>query len=66
MPYESEKITRKLRIDKQLQSAGWNVIPYSSGMDLSVLSNHAVEELPIDNGPADYTLFVNGVLLGVV
>jgi type I restriction enzyme R subunit len=66
MPYESEKITRKLRIDKQLQSAGWIVIPYSPEMDLSVLTNHAVEELPTDNGPADYALVVNGALLGVV
>lgn len=29
MPYESEKQTRKNRIDKQLQAAGWTIIPYS-------------------------------------
>ena len=50
MPYESEKITRKKRIDKQLKSAGWFVIPYHEGMDLSQLTNHAVEELPTKNG----------------
>lgn len=66
MPYESEKVTRKLRIDKQLQSTGWVIIPYSSGLDISALTCHAVEEWPTSNGPADYALVVNGKLLGVV
>lgn len=66
MTYESEKITRKKRIDQQLKAAGWLIIPYSEGMDLSTLSNHAIEELQTKNGPADYALVVNGKLLGVV
>lgn len=66
MTYESEKITRKKRIDQQLKAAGWLIIPYSEGMDLSGLINHAIEELQTNNGPADYALVVNGKLLGVV
>jgi len=66
MTYESEKITRKKRIDQQLKSAGWLIIPYSEGMDFSALTNHAIEELQTNNGPADYALVVNGKLLGVV
>lgn len=34
--------------------------------DPSNLSNHAVEEYPTDNGPADYALFVQGKLLGII
>ena len=66
MPYESEKITRKKRIDKQLKTAGWQIIPYTQGMDISQLTNHAIEELQTNNGPADYALVVNGQLLAVV
>lgn len=66
MTYESEKITRKKRIDQQLKATGWLIVPYSEGMDLSSLTNHAIEELQTNNGPADYALVVNGKLLGVV
>lgn len=66
MTYESEKITRKKRIDQQLKAAGWVIISYSEGMDLTILTNHAIEELQTNNGPADYALVVNGKLLGVV
>ncbi len=41
-------------------------MPYSEGMDLTGLTNHAIEELQTNNGPADYALIVNGNLLGVV
>lgn len=66
MAYESEKITRKKRIDQQLKAAGWLIIPYSEEMDFSTLTNHAIEELQTKNGPADYALFANGSLYGVV
>lgn len=66
MTYESEKITRKKRIDQQLKATGWLIVPYSEGMDLSGLTNHAIEELQTNNGPADYAFVVNGKLLGVV
>ena len=66
MTYESEKITRKKRIDQQLKAAGWIIIPYTEGMSLAILTNHAIEELPTNKGFADYALVVNGKLLGVI
>ena len=66
MPYESEKMTRKKRIDQQLKTAGWLIIPYTEEMSLTDLTNHAIEELPTNNGFADYALIVNGKLLGVI
>jgi type I restriction enzyme R subunit len=63
---ESEALTRKRRIDGSLENAGWKIIPYSESLNLAGLHCHAVEELPTDNGPADYGLFVEGALVGVV
>lgn len=65
---ESEWKTRKTRIDAQLKALNpqWTIIPYEEGMDTSVLTCHAVEEYPTDSGPADYALFVNGILLGIL
>ena len=65
---ESEWLTRKKRIDTKLCSLepAWKVIPYREGMDLSRLTCHAVEEFPTANGPADYALFVDGKMLGIV
>ncbi|MCJ7446555.1 MAG: DEAD/DEAH box helicase family protein [Bacteroidales bacterium] len=66
MSSESEYITRKTRIDKLLQSAGWIIIPANSVDNISTLTNHAIEEFETANGPADYGLIVNGKLLGFV
>lgn len=65
---EAEWQTRKQRIDTRLRAMvpAWQIIPYRDGLDLSGLACHAVEELPTANGPADYGLFVNGRLLGIV
>jgi hypothetical protein len=45
---ESEKITRKTRIDKKLKSSLLNctIVPYDSATDFSQLTHHAVEEFP--------------------
>ncbi len=66
--HESEWKTRKTRIDQQLRalSPAWEIIPYKPGLDTSALSCHAVEEYPTRSGPADYALFVNGNLLGIL
>jgi type I restriction enzyme R subunit len=64
--YESEKITRKKRIDQQLKSIGWLLVPYTEGMDISSLTNHAIEEYQTANGPADYAFVVKGKMLGCV
>ncbi len=65
---ELEWKTRKERIDKKLKSLNpsWKIIHHSKVNDYSTLTNHAVEEYPTDNGPADYALFVNGKLLGIL
>lgn len=65
---ESEWLTRKHRIDSQLKSLSpvWKIIHYSKVTDESLLTNHAVEEYPTQNGYADYALFVHGKLLGII
>ena len=66
MTYESERQTRKLRIDPKLEAAGWTIVSYDDGKPLSSYQNCAIEEYPTDNGPADYALCVDGAILGVV
>ena len=63
---ESEYQTRKKRIDPGLESLGWKVVPFDPAKPLSAYTQHAVTEFPTDNGPADYALFVDGVILGIV
>ena len=65
---ESESATRKKRIDTRLKSSllNWKIIHNDQVKDTSVLAAHAVEEYPTDTGPADYALFVQGKLLGII
>lgn len=65
---EAEWQTRKKRIDTRLRamSPAWQIIRHRDSLDFSKLHCHAVEELPTENGPADYGLFVNGQLLGII
>ncbi len=64
--YESERQTRKQRIDPELEAAGWKVVPFDESRPLSDYDRHAIEEFPTAHGPADYGLCVSGQLLGVV
>ena len=57
---ESERLTRKKRIDPQLESLGWRVVPFNEGCSLTNLNNCAIEEFPTENGPADYALCLDG------
>lgn len=68
MPHESEYQTRKRRIDARLtaMTPPWKIIRYQDGLDCTRLHRVAVEEYPTENGPADYALFVDGVLLGII
>ncbi len=66
MPHESEKQTRKKRIDQHLKDVGWSILQYAEGLDHQSLTRHAVEEYQTSNGPADHALFVRGKLLGIV
>ncbi len=56
--------TRIAIINRKLEAAGWEVIPYSSGTLPS--SPTAVTEYPTRSGPADYILFADGKPLAVV
>src|SRR5438552_13128214 len=63
---EAEWLTRKSRIDTRLKQNGWQLVRFAPGLDLKALDKVALEELPTANGPADYALFVNGRLLGII
>jgi type I restriction enzyme R subunit len=65
---EAEWLTRKLRIDTRLRALNppWQIIPWHDGLDTSKLTCHAVTEFPTENGPADYALFVDGILIGII
>ena len=66
MSYESERMTRKTRIDPMLQDSGWVIEPYDPAIPIGKHGKHAIEEFPTDNGPADYALVVGGQLIGVI
>ena len=65
---EPEWKTRKKRIDKRLAALPqpWTIIKYKEGLDTASLAAHAVAEYPTENGPADYALFVQGQVLGII
>jgi len=62
---DSEWVTRKELVDKDLRAAGWRVTP-DREKPLSALNRCAVEEYPTSNGPADYALVVDSQLIGIV
>ncbi len=64
--HESERQTRKGRIDPLLRECGWIIAGFDPTLAATSLTVHAVEEFPTDHGPADYALFVGGQLLGIV
>src|SRR3990172_6142313 len=63
---ESERETRKRRIDPLLQALGWRIVPFNPTLPLELTEHCAIEEYPTNNGPADYALCVNGQIVGVV
>ena len=63
---ESERLTRKRRIDPQLESLGWRVVPFTENLSLADLNKCAIGEYPTENGPADYALCLDGRIIGVV
>lgn len=66
MSVESERRTRKDRIDPLLTSAGWRVLPYREDMLQLPKNDSALEEYPTSNGPVDYALSLEKRLIGVV
>ena len=63
-PHESERQTRKTRIDPKLRASGWTVVPYAG--DPRRGPAVAIEEYETDLGPADYVLADQDELLAVV
>jgi len=63
---ETEAETRRQRVDPLLKSQGWDIVPYVPGRPLSAYKRHAITEYPTADGPADYALVVDGLLLGVI
>lgn len=59
MDSESERRTRKDRIDPKLRSSGWRVTAFDPAHDLGSQHQCAIEEYETDNGPADYGLCVD-------
>jgi type I restriction enzyme, R subunit len=64
MSSESERATRRSRIDPKLKAAGWDVVPAGS-LQTTAGDRVAVEEFETAMGPADYALFDSGRCLGV-
>lgn len=59
-----EQATRKLRIDRALEEAGWApIVPYDHHASRELV---ALEEYPTANGPVDYALFHHGEPLALV
>lgn len=63
-PHESERQTRKTRIDPKLRASGWSVVPYAGDQRRGPAV--AIEEFETDLGPADYVLADQDELLAVV
>ncbi|MBA3711013.1 MAG: hypothetical protein H0W76_01020 [Pyrinomonadaceae bacterium] len=63
---ESERQTRKRRIDPKLKASHWKIAPHEEVKPLSWYADTGIEEFSTGNGPADYGLCVDGRLLGIV
>lgn len=63
---ETEAATRELRIAHSLTARGWTVVSFTPEVPIADYARHAVRDYPTDNGPANYALFVDGRLLGIV
>ncbi|MBE9241441.1 MerR family transcriptional regulator [Synechocystis salina] len=64
-PQRAEDEARK-HIDQHLSSVGWEIVSMKLGIRMDRRSAHAVREYPLATGRADYALFVNDLLLGIV
>ena len=62
--HESEKQTRKKRIDKRLKALGWTLVP--DGQEIPSEGAYWRDEIETDHGPCDYGLYVDGKLIGLI
>ena len=64
-PNQNPEQLARDRIDRRLRDAGWQIQP-KDGMNVFASLGVAVRELQTTEGPADYTLFVDGQPVGVI
>ena len=64
--FESERQTRKKRIDPLVIAAGWKIVKFDPNIPLADYNSCAIEEYPTDNGPADYVLCLDGQIIGII
>lgn len=62
--YISEAKTRFQLIDPKLKAAGWIIL--SPTDKIPEKGNFAVSEFETMNGPADYALFIDGLIVGII
>lgn len=62
----SERQTRSRYIDPLLESEGWKVLPFSNDERIPSVGTYAVTERPAGEGFADYTLFIDGSIVGII
>src|SRR6516165_4364930 len=60
---EGEWLTRKRRVDPRLDACGWRL---PRGGVTQVRGPHRTEEEDTENGPADYALWLDSHIAGVV
>src|ERR1700693_1798782 len=62
---ESEKTTRRERIDRRLRLSGWErIVPFEHTKPLADYGQAAVTEFATESGPAGYALCSDGQILG--
>jgi len=66
MPDETERETRKKRVDRKLEAVGWEITKYDKSKPLSSYLSNAIEEYPTLTGPVDYALVDHGQILALV
>jgi type I site-specific restriction endonuclease len=65
-PDELEWQTRRARIDTRLEALGWKVARFDPARASDSYRQNAITEYPTNNGPADYALAADGLILGMV
>jgi len=63
---KTESATRRDHIDPKLAATGWVVTPYVQNIPIESYTHHAIEEYPTSNGPVDYALVVDGLIIALV
>jgi type I restriction enzyme R subunit len=66
MPDETERETRKKRVDRKLEAVGWEITKHDKLRPLSSYPSNVIEEYPTLTGPVDYALVDHGQIIALV